>query len=297
MNTFVVTIDLKLASKIKQELAEQGFEISQPQHTLFQAQKPGINCKLYTSGKLTVQGKQKDEWIEFYLEPLIGNFSFTHRHTDVDLTPRIGIDEAGKGDFFGPLVIGGLYADEAGIQKLIKMGVNDSKRMHDRAIAKMAEKLEKEFAFSIVVINPNKYNELYQSFNNLNRLLAWGHATAIEDLHKQTHCHKALIDQFANESVVELALKKKKLTIDLEQRTKGEEDPVVAAASIIARNGFVRGIERLSRHFDMELPKGASAQVIRAGKKLVARDGPAVLGQVGKLHFKTKQDILQQSFI
>ena len=297
MNTFVVTIDLKLAPKIKSDLIEQGFELSKPQHTLFQAKKPGINCKLYTSGKLTVQGKQKDEWIEFYLEPLIGNFSYTHAHADVDLTPRIGIDEAGKGDFFGPLVIGGIYADEAGIQKLLKLGVNDSKRMHDRAVAKLADKLEREFPFATVVINPTKYNELYQSFNNLNRLLAWGHATAIQDLHKQTHCRNALIDQFANESVVELALKKKNIEIELEQRTKGEEDPVVAAASIIARAHFVKGIERLSRHYDMDLPKGASAQVVRAGKKLVARDGPGILSQVGKLHFKTKQDILQQTFI
>ena len=297
MNTFVVTIDIKLGRQIKEDLIEQGFEISQPQHTLFQAKKPGINCKLYTSGKLTVQGKNKAEWIEFYLEPLIGKFSFTHRHAEVDLTPRIGVDEAGKGDFFGPLVVAGLYADEAGIQKLIKMGVNDSKRMHDRAVAKLAVQLEQDPAFATVVINPSKYNELYQSFNNLNHLLAWGHATAIQDLHKQTKCHKALIDQFSNESVVELALKKKNIQIDLEQRTKGEEDPVVAAASIIARHNFVQGIERLSRHFDMDLPKGASAQVVRVGKKLVARDGPAILSQVGKLHFKTKQDILQQNFL
>lgn len=295
MNTYVVKIDLALSAKLEADLLNQGFELSRPLHTVFQAKKKGVSCTLYTSGKLTVQGKDKGEFIEFYLEPLIGDFSYTHPTATADTHPHIGIDEAGKGDFFGPLVIAGVYADEAGIKKLIELGVQDSKRINDKIIDKLAPLIIKDFSHSIVRLNPKKYNELYQSFGNLNRLLAWGHATAIEELHKRTGCKNVLIDQFASESVVETALQRKKIDITLVQRHKGEEDPVVAAASILARHGFVHGIDQLGQQIGFDLPKGASALVIKAGRRLVQAKGPEILGDVAKLHFKTKQEILQQT--
>ena len=295
MKPYVVKIDLSLSAKLEADLQNQGFTLSQPPHTVFQAKKKGISCTLYTSGKLTVQGKDSAELIEFYLEPLIGDFSYTHPHAETDMHARIGIDEAGKGDFFGPLVIAGVYADEAGIKKLIEMGATDSKRINDKVIGKLAPQIMKTFDHSIVRLNPKKYNELYQSFGNLNRLLAWGHATAIEELHKKTGCKHVLIDQFASESVVETALQRKKLDLSLTQRHKGEEDPVVAAASILARHAFVHGLDKLGQEIDFNLPKGASHLVIKAGKRLVTAHGPQILGDVAKLHFKTKQEILQQT--
>lgn len=293
MNTFVAQIDLSLASKLQTDLEEQGFELTKPPYTIFSAQKQGVSCTLYTSGKITVQGKAKDDFIAYYLEPeILKSLAYTYPETGVDMTPHIGIDEAGKGDFFGPLCIAGVQADEDGIRKLLEFGVKDSKRMSDTTIQKIAAKIRPAFAHSIVRIYPLKYNELYGKFQNLNRLLAWGHATAISELVEKTGCKEALIDQFANESLVENALKKKDLAINLKQRPRAEEDPVVAAASILARAAFVDGIDNLGKEAGIELPKGASDKVVDVGRKLVDKLGKDQLGKFAKLHFKTTNDVL-----
>ncbi|MGH2612196.1 MAG: ribonuclease HIII [Rhabdochlamydiaceae bacterium] len=292
MNTFVATIDLALAPKLKEDLKSQGFTLTKPSYTLFSANKPGVSCTLYTSGKITVQGKGKDEFISFYLEPeILKNLTYSYPEIGVDLTPHIGVDEAGKGDFFGPLCIGAVQADENGIKELLKLGVKDSKQMSDKTMLALAPKIRAITATSVDRISPLKYNEMYQSFKNLNRLLAWGNATAIAELVEKTGCQKALIDQFTSESLVETALAKKGIHIDLTQRPRAEEDPVVAAASILARAAFVDGIDALGKEFGFTLPKGASSLVIDAGRKLVQKEGRGILERVAKLHFKTAQDI------
>lgn len=293
MTAFVKKIDLALGDKLRADLLDQGFELSTPPYTVFSAKRKGVSCTLYTSGKLMVQGKDKQEFIAFYLEPeILKDFSFSYPETLVEGTPRIGIDEAGKGDYFGPLCIAGVYASEEGLQKLIDLKVRDSKRMNDKVISAMAAEIKSYLPYSIVKLFPQKYNELYDKFKNLNHLLAWAHATAIEELVQNTGCRKVIIDQFASEHVVENALKRKQLEVDLTQRHYGEEDPVVAAASILARAAFVDGIESLSKMVELTLPKGASSLVIDAGKQVLAKQGEEMLKKVGKLHFKTTSQII-----
>lgn len=290
---FVATIDLSLAGKLKQDLIDQGFSITTPAYTFFSGQKKGVSCTLYRSGKLTVQGSGKDEFISFYLEPqILGTFTYTHPTVGLNLEAKIGIDEAGKGDFFGPLCIAGVYADSQGIAKLIEWHVRDSKKMGDPEILKMARRIEQEFAHDVIAVFPEKYNELYGKFGNLNHLLAWGHARTIGNLVEKTGCANVLIDQFADERVVERAVEKLSLKIELTQRTKGEEDPVVAAASILARSAFVRGIDKLSDEFAFPLPKGASQKVIDAGVAFVRKFGEEALPRVAKLHFRTREQVL-----
>lgn len=290
---FVTQIDTALGQKLKKDLAARDFELSAPPYTLFAAKKKGISCTLYESGKLVVQGKDKDEFIEFYLEPeVLKTFDYTHKETAIINHTHIGIDESGKGDFFGPLCIAGVYADKAGVEKLLELGVQDSKRMNDRAIEKMARQIRDHFDHHSVRINPAKYNELYEKFGNLNHLLAWGHSAAIEALVQSTGCKSVIIDQFANERVVLNAIERKGLQIDLTQRHRGEEDPVVAAASILARDLFVSSLTKLEKEFDCELPKGASAKTKQAAKAFVRRHGAASLPQVAKMHFKTAREIL-----
>lgn len=296
VTAFVTKIDLALEDKLKNDLLSQGFALSKPPYTVFAAKKKGVSCTLYTSGKLMVQGKEMKEFIAYYLEPeILKNVSFSYPETMVDSSPRIGIDEAGKGDFFGPLCIAGVFASEEGVKKLLDLGVRDSKQMSDKVITTLASEIRPLFPHSIVRLPPKTYNNLYGKFRNLNSLLAWGHATAIEELVEKTRCEKVVIDQFASEHVVENALKRKGLQLDLTQRHKGESDPVVAAASILARAAFVEGIDRLSKQYEMTLPKGASSHVIEAGKLLVAKEGAEVLELVGKLHFKTKDVILSDA--
>lgn len=285
---FVATIDLSLADKLRGDLIEQGFDLTIPQYTLFSAQKKGISCTLYTSGKLMVQGKDKEEFISFYLEPeILKNFSFSYPENQIDLTPHMGIDEAGKGDFFGPLCIAGVQAGDDKIKELLSLGVKDSKKMTDPKILSLSKKIKELFPHSIVRIFPLKYNEMYDSFHNLNRLLAWGHATTIADLFEKTGCANVLIDQFASEHLVKNALTQKKLTLNLTQRPRAEEDPVVAAASILARAAFLEGMDQLSREMGIILPKGASAKVEEAARELVAKHGSSILKKCAKLHFKT----------
>jgi len=292
-NCFVATISLALAEKLRSDLFQQGFEISTPVYTIFSAQKKGVSCTLYTSGKLTVQGKEKEEFIKFYLEPeILGNLSYSYPEAQVDLTSRIGIDEAGKGDFFGPLCIAGVQADEKHIKDLLSWGVKDSKKINDPQILKLSKQIRQNLPYSVVMISPQKYNELYEKFRNLNELLAWGHATAISELVQKTGCRKVTIDQFAGEHLVINALKRKELSVDLSQRHGAEADPVVAAASILARAAFVEGIDRLGAALNLILPKGASQQVIKVGKMLVEKHGKEILRTLAKIHFKTTDEIL-----
>ena len=291
---FVVQIDLKLVEKLKADLIEKGFDISQPPYTIFSAKSKGVSCTVYTSGKLMVQGKEKATFIEFYLEPeILKSFKFNYEKESIDPTARIGIDESGKGDFFGPLCIAGVFAEGKGVHDLLSFGVKDSKKLTDSTILKIGRKIQENFAHHIVKINPKKYNELYLQFKNLNRLLAWGHATTIEQLILNTHCTNVTIDQFADEQVVLTALRRKKIDVQLLQRHRAEEDVVVAAASILARKAFIEGLDQLGKQYGLLLPKGASALTIKAGKELVMRQGKEVLENVGKLHFKTLDAILE----
>lgn len=309
-NLFVSTIALNLAKKLKNDLIEQGFTLSTPPYTLFSAKKPGVSCTLYSSGKLVVQGGEITPFMEFYLEPeILQEFPFTYGlqmslaektqkkpaqsqgnvqgKVHHGFAPHIGVDESGKGDFFGPLCIAAVYADADGIEWLVRQGVKDSKELSPAFIASMAPKIRERLPHHIIAIGPAKYNELYDKFGNLNSLLAWGHATAIEQLVQKTGCKDILIDQFAHESVVVKALKKKGVDVALQQRHRGEQDPVVAAASLLARTTFVDGMAALSKRFGIVLPKGAAPVVIRVGKQFILEHGPDELKEVAKLHFKT----------
>ena len=292
ISCFSAKIDVSLKDKLESDLISQGFTLSKPPYTLFSAKKPGVSCTLYESGKLTVQGKEMGHFLEFYLEPeILQEFRFSHPEAHLKLTPRIGMDEAGKGDFFGPLCVAALFADSEGIKELSKMGVKDSKSFSDTAILKLAKELRLKYAHTVIRLFPQKYNELYAKFKNLNRLLGWTHVAALGDLSQKTGCTDAILDQFANKSVVEGLLAQKKLKVNLEQKVRGEEDLVVAAASILARAAFLDGMDKLSEEYGMTIPKGASSIVIKAAEKLVAKFGFDVLQKVAKTHFKTMQQI------
>lgn len=289
---FTANVSLDLANKLKKDLIDQGFEIQNPPYTIFSAKKKGISCTLYESGKLTVQGKEMEPFIEFYLEPeILKEFRFSHPGAQTDKTPHIGMDEAGKGDFFGPLCIAALYADESGINTLIEWNVRDSKRFSDANILKLSQKIKNHFSYTVIRFYPEKYNELYQKFKNLNRMMAWTHIAALKDLSEKTGCKKALLDQFADKSLAQKMLEQKKLDIHLEQKVRGEEDIVVAGASILARAAFLEGMKKLSDEYEIELPKGASNGVKVKARELIEKHGIETLPKVAKMHFKTAKEI------
>jgi len=207
--------------------------------------------------------------------------------------PRIGIDESGKGDYFGPLVIAAVLVTPADEPDLRLMQVRDSKRISDGRILEMAPDIRQVCRHSVVAIGPKRYNELYEKIKNLNRLLAWGHARALENILAQTECTLAISDQFGDERFILNALLDKGKSIQLIQRPKAEDDLAVAAASILARAEFLTRLKKLSDEIGIALPKGASPAVEIAARTIVRKLGRAGLEGVAKLHFKTTQAVLR----
>jgi ribonuclease HIII len=257
------------------------------------------NVVFYESGKLVVQGKGTQEFIEFLLEPEILKQAKLGYETVLNpelLMPRIGVDESGKGDFFGPLCIAGVYVNESVIKAWAVLGVRDSKNISsDKKISELADKIRKTLGCvtTVVPIGNEAYNRLYTKMKSVNAMLAWGHARVIENLMGQRQRMnpppvKAISDQFAaSKSVIEKALMVRGKEIQLVQRHKAEEDIAVAAASILARDEFVKGLAKLGKQFEVELPKGASAAVDAVAKKFVEERGAGELAKISKLHFRT----------
>lgn len=206
---------------------------------------------------------------------------------------RIGTDESGKGDFFGPLVIAAFFMPEGQEGVLAELGVKDSKRVSDGRCLDIARTLKRAYPYhSVITVGPEKYNELWAKLRNLNRLLAWGHARAIENVLERVPAGKAVTDQFGDEKFVRNALLQKGREIELVQMHRAEEDPAVAAASILARAEFLTRLGYLSKDVGMELPKGASDLVDAAAVRLVRAKGPDILERVAKTHFKTTVRVL-----
>lgn len=212
--------------------------------------------------------------------------------TEPTTVERVGIDESGKGDYFGPLVIAAVFVDAVTQSELTLMNVRDSKKISDGRILEMASDIRMLCPHSIIAIGPSRYNELYAKIRNLNRLLAWGHAKALETLLEKVSCGRAIADQFSDERLILNALQEKGRTIVLEQRHKAESDLAVAAASILARAEFLLRLKHLSDEIGTTLPKGASSAVELAGRMIVKKHGEERLGSVAKLHFKTTQAVL-----
>jgi ribonuclease HIII len=204
----------------------------------------------------------------------------------------IGSDEAGKGDYFGPLVVAGVYATEQTAILLRQIGVRDSKTLSDKRITVMSAEIRDVCLVNVVAIGPERYNQLYAKIRNLNRFLAWAHARVIENLLEKVTCERAVSDQFGDEQYLQRALMGKGKHIQLVQRHRAEDDLAVGAASIIARGEFVRRLQQLSQAVGVELAKGAGAPVLVSARRFVEQHGRDALSTVAKLHFRTTQQIL-----
>ena len=288
------------ASRLRTLLVSRGFEFMDKPYCIFAASGQKVNVSVYEKGpKILVQGKGTPAFIEFILEPEILGIAEIGYEEVVNpdmFSPHIGVDESGKGDFFGPLVIAGAYVDKNVARKLRDLGVMDSKRIgSDARIFALADQMRgvRGLVHETMVISPSRYNEMYATFGNLNKLLAWGHAKIIEVLLERVPgCPRALSDQFANPKVLQAALQARGKNILLEQRTKAESDPAVAAASIFAREGFVRWLDQTGARLGLPLPKGVSTLVKSSAATLIRRDGADVLPTVAKMHFRTAQEVL-----
>ena len=304
MNSYTNALTKEQATKLRALLEDLGFEFSPKQYTLFFAQKNRLSVAAYEKGpKVLVQGRDVEEFVQFELEPKIlgeAKLGYEEVHSPEMFEPHFGVDESGKGDFFGPLVISGVYVDHGIARKLLDAGVVDSKRVgSDARIRALADTIRKTSLGLVetVLIGPAKYNELYEKFGNLNRLLGWGHARVIENLlAKKPACPRSLSDQFADARVINASLLKHGRKITIEQRPRAESDIAVAAASILAREAFINWLERKSKELGLRLERGVSASVKEAARKLVELKGPSALREVAKVHFRTAHEIAPNDY-
>jgi ribonuclease HIII len=199
----------------------------------------------------------------------------------------VGTDECGKGDFFGPLVVGAAYVDKQSLKELRAIGVRDSKDLNENQIHYLAYEIKKIIAakFNVVRITPHKYNELYPKFANLNKLLNWAHSKALENLLNDTKCKYVITDKFSNHDL-QISSSKEFSDVEFVQIEKGEKYIGVAAASILARENFNNWFNDQAKK-GLLLPKGSSGNVELIASKLLQKIGENKLEEIAKLHFKT----------
>ena len=296
MNTHTEKIEKFEFEKVRAFFEELDAEFSEQQFAVFRAKTVSCVAVLYNSGKLLIQGSDVTEVVQLFLSKMnkakqTAQNSSIPTSTDNNFINHIGVDESGKGDFFGPLVIAGVLATNENSEKFIKEGIKDSKKLSDEKIIKLAGIIKANATHSVVVIGNEKYNELYEKFKNLNKLLAWGHARVIENILEKQHCEYALSDKFGKDNLIKEALLEKGQKIHLDQKVRGEEDIAVAAASVLARAEYVNRMQTLSNRYEIELPKGASDKVLIKAKEFVNLYSREKLKHIAKLHFKTTTQI------
>jgi ribonuclease HIII len=299
LTSYTCKLSDEQAAALKAWLQAHGYKSREVPYARYAAEKEKTNLVFYESGKLVVQGKGTQEFIEFVLEPEIlkeARLGYEAVLNPELLLPRLGVDESGKGDFFGPLCIAGVYVNEAVVKAWKDSGVRDSKHISsDKRIKDLAELIRKTpgCVSAVVPIGNEAYNRLYAKMRSVNTMLAWGHARVIENLMGQRQRMnpppvRAISDQFAaNKDTVAKALMSLGRSIELVQKHRAEEDLAVAAASILARHEFVSRLGTLEKQYGMELPKGASAAVDAAAKEFIGKHGVENLPKVAKMHFRT----------
>jgi ribonuclease HIII len=291
------------AQALKEYLDGHDFEFREVPYARYSAATKDYNVTFYESGKLVVQGKGTQAFIEFVLEPEIlkeARLGYEAVLNPDLLLPRIGVDESGKGDFFGPMCVAGVYVNETVLRTWQDKGIRDSKSISsDKRIAELAEVIRKTpgCIASVVPIGNEAYNRLHAKLGSVNAILAWGHARVIENLMGAKNQMmpppvRAISDQFATTKATVLrALMPLGRSIELMQRHKAEEDMAVAAASILARHEFVSRLQRMGKEYGLTFPKGASAQVEEVARKFIEQHGADKLPKVAKMHFRTSNKV------
>ena len=300
VTSYVCTVTEPQAAALEALLRERGWEFSDLPYGRWKAAHPAekLHVAAYLSGKLTVQGRTTADFVRFLLEPeILRSFTFDSDAAgdaeEIDF--HGGIDESGKGDFFGPLVIAGVCVTPETGPELRKIGCCDSKLVKSsKKIMELAAGIRRIAPghSAVVLIGPEAYNRLYAKIGNLNRLLAWGHARVIEDLlEKVPDCPRMLSDKFGDERLIRRSLLTRGRGVRLDQRTKAESDVAVAAASILAREQFLLGIAKLEAEFGVTLPRGAGDGVRAAGRQLLRKFGAEIFTRIAKTHFKTCREL------
>lgn len=296
--SFTLTVDQ--AEHLRQICLRRGFESYDVQYSQFAFRGDHLNLVCYRTGKLVIQGQGAQEFVTFTVEQEVTQTFFTGNEEVYHpewYEAHAGLDESGKGDFFGPVITACVIAGGDEVRALQKVGVKDSKAVSsDKIILELEKKIRGTLGIivEVMALSMEKYNELYIKFGqNLNQLLGWMHSCSLKNALKRRFVERGLLDQFSKRPIVQGFLRGTFPGFTLAMRTKAEEDPVVAAASIIARAEYVRRMEVLSREAGIPLPKGAGVRVNQVGRELYEKVGEAGLVHFCKLHFKNREALVE----
>jgi ribonuclease HIII len=299
ITTYTIKLDDAQMEKLRVLCAAKHWESAVVPYTRFAFKGPKVNVTAYTSGKVVVAGKETQDFVQNVIEAEVtgsAQLGYDEVNHPEWFEPHAGLDESGKGDLFGPVVSATVIAEKSAIEAWRAAGVRDSKAVVDAQILRLDEVIRATpgVVVETVYCGMQKYNELMAKPRaNLNRLLAWQHAIALERALKKKWVPRGLLDQFTKEPLVQKELIKRGLErFDLQMRTKAESDPVVAAASIVARAEFVRQMRDLSREFGEKLQLGAGALAKAQAATLIERLGVQALPRFAKLHFRTSYEVV-----
>lgn len=299
ITTYTIKLDDAQMKKLQAVVAAKYWEQVEVPYARFAFKGPKVNVTAYTSGKVVVAGKETEDFVQNVIEAEVTGapkLGYDEVHHPDWFEPHAGLDESGKGDLFGPVVAATVIAEKPAIEAWRAAGVRDSKSIVDAQILKLDELIRATpgVIVEVVYCSMEKYNELMlKPRANLNLLLAWQHARALEAALQKKWVGRGLLDQFSKEPLVQKELKKRGLErFNLAMRTKAEEDPVVAAASVIARAEFVRQMRDLSREFGEKLQFGAGAQAKAQAAQIVEKFGAPALRRFAKLHFRTSYEVV-----
>jgi len=288
--TIVLKVPPARRAGLRAALAAGPFDFRPVPHALFSAKGDGAVATLYTSGKLVVQAAEPEAFVARWLPDEAAPVAAPAKHDSAPPAATdgavIGSDEVGKGDYFGPLVVCAVRLEPGQSEEITRAGVRDSKTLTDGECIRLGGALRARYAVAVERLDPRDYNRVYLP-GKLNELLADLHAKALSRL--ATPGVRVVVDKFANEKLLEKRLKG--LGIRLEQRTRAESEPAVAAASVIAREEFLVALKELSEEVAVDLRKGAGSPVDQAARRYVALHGFDALDRVAKLHFKNTQKI------
>ncbi|HLP01303.1 MAG TPA: ribonuclease HIII [Opitutaceae bacterium] len=302
LSTYTIKLDAAQLAKLRAACEAKSWEPFEVAFTHFAFKGPDCNVSAYTSGKVVVAGKGTEDFVQNTIEPEItgvAKLGYDEVLHPEWFTAHAGLDESGKGDFFGPVIAATVIAERPAIDAWIAAGVKDSKKIADSQIVKLDELIRGTpgVVVETCFCGMTKYNELMgRPGANLNRLLAWQHATALNAALNKKWVPWGLLDQFSEQPLVQREFAKKATAaFDLKMRTKAEEDPVVAAASVVARAAFVREMHELSLKFGDKLQKGASAQVKLQAHEIIRKFGAPALRDFAKLHFRTAYEVVSEA--
>lgn len=277
--------------------------VEAPNGALFRAKTTHSVITGYRSGKVLFQGASPEQELNKWTDGTKReDTKKTHSTPPEDTafhppeklfsSSHIGSDEAGTGDYFGPITVGAAYVSHEMLPRLKAIGVKDSKNLSDKQIqAISSEIIALQIPYTLLVVPNEKYNTLQQKGWTQGKMKAMLHHRAIKSLLTKLNdkpLDGILIDQFCKPAVYKrhLASENEVLPEKIFFKTKAENDSIaVAAGSILARTRFVQEIDRLSEEAGMVLPKGASQKVDKAAAKVKQKFGDNHLKTCAKVHF------------